>query len=80
MTPLLCSCEVVNTLETRKCQKKAPRFVEINFLRIRNRQKRFSQNEERQLYKKVASKFLILPVDCYDLSKFSDDFTPFFRL
>ena len=22
MTPLLCSCEVVNTLETRKCQKK----------------------------------------------------------
>ena len=31
MTPLLCACPVVITLETQKCRKRAPRSVEFNF-------------------------------------------------
>ena len=31
MTPLLCACAVVITLETQKCRKRAPRSVEFNF-------------------------------------------------
>ena len=31
MTPLLCACAAVITLETQKCQKRAPRSVEFNF-------------------------------------------------
>ena len=34
MTPLLCACAVVITLETQKCRKRAPRSVEFNFLII----------------------------------------------
>ena len=37
--------------------------------------------EEGQIYKNVASKILIFAWGLsYDLSEFSDDFTPFFRL
>ena len=37
--------------------------------------------EKGQIYKKVALAFLIFAQGLsYDLSKFSDDFTPFFRL
>ena len=37
--------------------------------------------EEGLIYKKVASEFLVFAQGLsYDLSKFSDDFTPFFRL
>ena len=32
MTPLLCACAVVITLETQKCRKRAPRSVQFNFL------------------------------------------------
>ena len=82
MTPLLCACAVVITLETQKCRKRAPRSVEFNFFNNCDRQKRFSQNERRRAdLQNVASDFLIFALGLsYDLSKFSDDFTPFFRL
>ena len=82
MTPLLCACAVVITLETQKCRKRAPRSVEFNFFNNCDRQKRFSQNERRGAdLQKVASDFLIFAWGLsYDLSEFSDDFTPFFRL
>ena len=82
MTPLLCACAVVITLETQKCRKRAPHSVEFNFFNNCDRQKRFSQNERRRAgLQKVASDFLIFALGLsYDLSKFSDDFTPFFRL
>ena len=48
MTPLLCACAVVITLETQKCRKRAPRSVEFNFFIICDRQKRFSQNDRRR--------------------------------
>ena len=68
------------TLETQKCRKKAPRSDEFNFFIICDRQKRFSQNERRRAdVLKVASDFLIFaPGHSYEISKFSDDFTPFF--
>ena len=70
----------VITLETIKCQKRAPRSVEFNFFINCDRQKRFSQNERRRVdLQKNASDFLIFAWGLrYDLSKFSDDFTPFF--
>ena len=82
MTPHLCACAVVITSETQNCPKRAPRSVEFNFFTNCDRQKRLSQNEEeRQIYKTVASDFLIFTQGrSYDFSKFSDDFTPFFRL
>ena len=62
MTPLLCACAVVITLETQKCRKRAPRSVEFNFFIICDRHKRFSQNERRRAdLQNVASDFLILP-------------------
>ena len=78
----LCACAVVITLETQKCRKRAPRSVEFNFFNSCDRQKRFSQNERRRAdLQNVASDFLIFAQGLsYDLSKFSDDFTPFFRL
>ena len=65
-----------------KCRKRAPRSVEFNFFNNCDRQKRFSQNERRRAdLQNVASDFLIFAQGLsYDLSKFSDDFTPFFRL
>ena len=81
MTPLLCACAVVITLETQECRKRAPRSVEFNFFNNCDRQKRFSQNERRADLQNVASDFLIFAQGLsYDLSKFSDDFTPFFLL
>ena len=64
MIPLLCACAVVITLETQKCRKWAPRFVEFNFFTNRNRRKRLSQNERRRAYQQqFASKFLIFAWD-----------------
>ena len=82
MTPLLCACAVVITLETQKCRKRAPRSVEFNFFNSCDRQKRFSQNERRRAdLQNFASDFLIFAQGLsYELSKFSDDFTPIFRL
>ena len=60
MTPLLCACAVVITLETQKCRKRAPHSVEFNFFINCDRHKRFSQNERRGAdLQKVASHFLI---------------------
>ena len=63
-----------------KCRKKAPRFVEFNFLTNRSRRKRFSQNERRRVdLQSVASDFFIFsPGLGYDLSKFSKKFYPIF--
>ena len=82
MTPPLCACAVVIILETQKCRKRAPRSVEFNFFINCDRQKRFSQNERRRIaLQNCASDFLIFAWGfSYDLSKFSDDFTQFFRL
>ena len=65
-----------------KMSKRAPRSVEFNFFTTCDRQKRFSQNERRRAnLQNVASNFLIFaPGLSYGLSKFSDDFTPFFQL
>ena len=65
-----------------KCRKRAPRSVEFNFFINCDRHKRFSQNGRRRAdLQNVASDFLIFAWGLsYDLSKFSDDFTPFFRL
>ena len=65
-----------------KCRKRAPHSVEFNFFIICDRHKRFSQNERRRVDLQIhASDFLIFAWGLsYDLSKFSDDFTPFFRL
>ena len=60
MTPLLCACAVVITLETQKCRKRAPCSVEFNFFNNCDRQKRFSQIERRRAdLQNVASDFLI---------------------
>ena len=59
LTPLLCVCAVVITLETQKCRKRAPRSVEFNFFINCDRQKRFSHNERRGAdLQNVASDFL----------------------
>ena len=82
MTPLWCACPVVITLETQKCRKRAPRSIEFSFFINCDRQKGFSQNERgRADLQMVASDFFnFAKGHSYDLSKFSDDFTPFFRL
>ena len=82
MTPRLCACTVVITLEKQKCRKGAPRSVKFNVFINCDRQKRFSQNERRRAdLQNIASHFLIFAQGLsYDLSKFSDDLTPFFRL
>ena len=60
ITPLLCACAVVITLETQKCRKRAPRSVEFNFFINGDRQKRFSQNERRKAdLQNIASDFKI---------------------
>ena len=65
-----------------KCRKRAPRSIEFNFFINCDRHKRFSQNERRRAdLQKAALDFLIFAQGLsYDLSKFSDIFTPFFRL
>ena len=65
-----------------KMSKWAPRSVEFNFFIICDRHKRFSQNERRRVdLQNDASEFLIFAQGLsYGLSKFSDNFTPFFRL
>ena len=77
----LCACAVLITLETQKCRKKAPRFVEFNFLRIALDENCFHRmTEEGQIYIKCCFKFFNFCLGLsYDLSKFSDDFTPFLR-
>ena len=80
MTPLLCPCAVVIALETQKCRKRAPRSVEFNFLLVAIDTNGFRRlKEEGLINKKMPQNFLIFALGLsYDLSKFSDDFTPFF--
>ena len=60
MTPLLCACAVVITLETQKYGKRAPHSVEFNFFINCDKHKRFSQNKRRSVDRQnVASDFLI---------------------
>ena len=70
-------------LRDANMSKTAPRSVEFNSIIICDRQKRFSQNERRRAdLQNFASDFLIFAygfICSYDLSKFSDDFTAFFR-
>ena len=62
-----------------KMSKRAPRSVEFNLFNNCDRQKRFLQNERRR--DDLQSDFLIFAQRLsYDLSRFSDDFTTFFRL
>ena len=62
-----------------KKSKRAPRSVKFNFLLVAI-DKRFSQNERRRAdLQNFASDLLIFAKGLsYDLSNFSDDFTPFF--
>ena len=67
-----------------KMSKKGTHFVEFNFLTNRNRRKRFSQNKRRADLQNGASDFLIfapgLSYVLVRLSKFNNNFTPFFRI
>ena len=82
MTPLLCAWAVAITLETQKCQKGQLAQSNLTFLLIAIDRNGFRRmKEEQQVYKTFASDFLIFALGfSYDLSKFSDDFTPFFLL
>ena len=82
MTPLLCACAVVITLETKNVKKGHLDPSNLTFFIIAIHRNGFRRmKEEEQIYKKFASDFLIFAWGIsYDLSKFSDDFTPFFRL
>ena len=65
-----------------KMSKKAPRSVEFNLFISCDRQKRALQNERKRAdLQNLASDVLFIATGLsYDLSKFTDDFTPFFRL
>ena len=69
-------------LRDAKMSKRPPRSVELNFFIHCDKQNRFSQNESRRAdLQPAASDFLVFAKGLsYDLSKLSDDFTPFFRL
>ena len=60
--------------------KKGTLLRRINFFNNCDRQKRFSQNERRRAdLQNLASDILIFAKGLsYDLSKFSDDLSPFF--
>ena len=61
--------------------KKGTFLRQISVLTKRDRQKQFSQKKRRADLQNDDFKFLIfVPRLSYDLSKFSDNFTPFFRL
>ena len=58
MTPFLCACAVVINLGDAKCQKRAPRSVEFNFLLIAVDRNDFRRmKEEGQIYKMVPQIF-----------------------
>ena len=62
MTPLLCACAVVITLETQKCRKRAPRSVELTFLIIAIDRNGFRRMKEEGLiykFKTLPQIFLI---------------------
>ena len=68
-----------NHLGDAKCRKKAPHYVEFNFLLIEINTNGFHRMKEERGSTKVASDFLIFAQGLSsDLSMFSDDFTPSF--
>ena len=81
MTPPFVPMRSGDHLGETKLSKWAPHSVEVNFFITCDRHKQFSQNERRRADKQnVASDFLTFaPGLCDELSKFSDNFTPFFR-
>ena len=78
MTQVLCACAVADHLEDAKKSKKAPHFIELNFLMNHHREKRFLHSERRADLQTLPQIFLICaPGRSYDLSQFRDIFTPF---
>ena len=81
---MMVACAVVITLETRKCRKKAPHFVEnFSFLTNRPRKNGFRRikKKSRLMATKNASGFLnFAPRLSCDLSKFSNNFKLFLQL
>ena len=83
MTPLLCTCmrSSDHLRDAKMSKKRHLASSNLTFFTNRNRRKRFSQNERRADLQNDGSKILIFAQGLsYDLSKLSDDFTPFFRL
>ena len=80
MTLLLCACAVVITLETKNVEKGHLATSNLTFLLIATDRNGFRRmKEERQIYRMLPQFFKIFALGLsYDLSKFSDDFTPFF--
>ena len=80
----LCACAVVMTLETQKCRKSAPHSFEFNFFINCIDTNGFRRmREEGQIYKTLTLPqifYFFAKGLSYGLSKFSDNFTPFFRL
>ena len=66
--------------DAKNVEKSHLRSVDFNFFTYCDGRKRFSQNKRRREdLQNFALDFLIfIPGLSYDLSKFSDDFTPFF--
>ena len=71
---------MVITLETQKCRKGHLALSNLTFLLVAMDTNGFRRKkEEGQIYKIVPQIFFIFAKGLsYDLSKFSDDFTPFF--
>ena len=82
MTPLLCACAVVITWRRKNVEKGHLAPSNLTFLIIAIDRNGFRRTERRRAdLHRCASDFLIFALGLsYDLSKFSDDFTPFFRL
>ena len=59
--------------------KKTPRFVEFNFLTNCRKQEWFLPNERGADVPNVSDLLIFAKGLTYDLSKFSDDFSPFFE-
>ena len=69
------------TLETQKCRKRHLASTNVTFLRIVIDKNGFRRMKyEGQIYKTVPQVFILFaPGLSYDLSKFSNAFTPFFE-
>ena len=82
MTPLLCACAVVITLEAQNVEKGHLTPSNLTFLLIAIDTNGFRRmKDEGLIYKTFPQIFLIFAQRLsYDLSKFSDIFIPFLRI
>ena len=84
MTPLLCACAVGSPWRRKNVENGHLAPSNLTFLLFAIDRNGFHRmKEEGQIYKSLTSDFLIFAPGLsynYGLSKFSDDFTPFFRL